>query len=816
MINEEKLRSSLIDYKRDFDQRWENEKFKWEAVKCFQDNWDLNASDFASMLKKSLSETSSLLTSYNNFPEGMIEGFAESAPEEVRRMFGNLYDESQDIWVRMNEFKSQSAALLEKFGNGAKNHYQSENVISIYLWLKYPDKYYIYKFSEVRTVSKNLESSYFFKKGAYENNIREFYKFYDELCTEIKKDTELMELFRNAVTEECYPDPELKTLTVDIGFYISRNEHQVYYPLNYTPGLSKEDWSRLISDREIFTSDSMKIMKRMLDFGGFATCRQLSKEYGNTSDFYSKGSSFLAERIADKTDCPIYKTEDGNIKWWPILYLAKNIEKEDEESCKRQLREELKEALQEVDLDEFQLYENNYSPDPDVAAVNYWLYAPGEHAGEWEKFYKEGIAALGWDEVGDLRDFGSMTEIKEEFRSQKGGNSSYKNSVNALWQFSRIMKTGDVIFVKCGHSEILGRGIVESDYEYDDSLEGYPHIRRVKWTHKGTWKTAENFPVKTLTNITDKKGMVTEILALFETEDEDPEPAEDYPAYTVNNFLKEVYISEEEYDKLRNLLAYKKNIILQGAPGVGKTFLAKRLAYSIMGVKDVNRVQMIQFHQSYSYEDFIMGFRPAAAGGFELKKGVFYTFCRNAMEDNENDYFFIIDEINRGNLSKIFGELFVLLENDKRGSKNTIQLLYSDELFYVPENVYIIGMMNTADRSLALMDYALRRRFAFYNLKPQFSSEGFRIYQEGLNNPEFDRLIDTIIQLNEEISSYESLGEGFCIGHSYFCNLSAESQISRRLSNIVEYEIIPLLKEYWFDEPEKIKEWSSRLRSALK
>ena len=156
--------------------------------------------------------------------------------------------------------------------------------------------------------------------------------------------------------------------------------------------------------------------------------------------------------------------------------------------------------------------------------------------------------------------------------------------------------------------------------------------------------------------------------------------------YTKEDFLNDVYISSEKYDSLVSLLNHKLNVILQGAPGVGKTFAAKRLAYSMMGVKDQNRVMMIQFHQSYSYEDFIMGFRPSETG-FELKKGAFYNFCKKAEIDSDNEYFFIIDEINRGNLSKIFGELFMLIESDKRGIQ--LQLLYSDEKFSVPKNVYI-------------------------------------------------------------------------------------------------------------------------------
>jgi len=208
-----------------------------------------------------------------------------------------------------------------------------------------------------------------------------------------------------------------------------------------------------------------------------------------------------------------------------------------------------------------------------------------------------------------------------------------------------------------------------------------------------------------------------------------------------------------------------------------------------------------------------MGFRPSEAG-FELKKGAFYNFCKKAEIDSDNEYFFIIDEINRGNLSKIFGELFMLIESDKRGIQ--LQLLYSDEKFSVPKNVYIIGMMNTADRSLAMLDYALRRRFAFYEMRPGFETDGFREYRMALGNDKFNNLIHCVESLNTAISSDDSLGDGFCIGHSYFCNLAADTITDRKLSGIVEYELIPLLKEYWFDEPQKVKDWTNNLRSAIK
>lgn len=454
--------------------------------------------------------------------------------------------------------------------------------------------------------------------------------------------------------------------------------------------------------------------------------------------------------------------------------------------------------------------------DEDVHTVRYWLYAPGEGSCMWDEFYTSGIMAIGWGEIGDLSTFDSKDAMKIKMREVIDESLSYKNAAHATWQFANEMKIGDIVFVKKGMHQIIGRGVVMSDYEYDNTRDDeYKNIRQVDWTHNGEWPHPGQAVMKTLTDITSYTDYVEKLNSLFE--DETEEDAEDvektYPPYTKEDFLSEVFMPEEEYDKLSGILRIKKNIILQGAPGVGKTFVAKRIAFSMMGVKDVERVMMVQFHQSYSYEDFIMGFRPST-DGFKLKRGAFYNFCKKAEIDGDNDYFFIIDEINRGNLSKIFGELFMLIENDKRGV--SLQLLYSDEKFSVPKNIYIIGMMNTADRSLAMLDYALRRRFAFFEIKPGFTTDGFREYRMSLENEKFDKLIACVESLNNVISNDESLGDGFCIGHSYFCNLLPDTINDQILSGIVEYELIPLLKEYWFDEPTKVKDWSSNLRSAIK
>lgn len=459
--------------------------------------------------------------------------------------------------------------------------------------------------------------------------------------------------------------------------------------------------------------------------------------------------------------------------------------------------------------------ESSVMLDDEKEAIRYWVYAPGKDSIMWEEFYKRGVMAIGWEEIGDLSLFKNKSELKDKMKKIYDPNLSYKNATHATWQFANEMKVGDIIFVKKGRSQLIGRGIVISDYFYDSEAEEYNHIRTVNWTHHGEWPYPGKAAMKTLTDVTPYSDVVEKLKNIFDDDtSEDVEEVEkSYSSYTKEDFLNDVFMSEEEYERLRSVLVFKKNIILQGAPGVGKTYAAKRLAYSLIGEKNVERVKMVQFHQSYSYEDFIMGFRPSDIG-FELRKGTFYNFCKKAELDASNDYFFIIDEINRGNLSKIFGELFMLLENDKRGA--SLQLVYSDEKFSIPDNLYIIGMMNTADRSLAMLDYALRRRFAFFELRPGFETDGFKSYQLIINNSKLDNLITYVKNLNYAIASDETLGEGFCIGHSYFCNLKPEDVDGQVISNIVEYELVPLLKEYWFDEPNLVIEWSERLRSAIK
>ena len=797
MFEQFRLTEVLVQYKQNFVSKlWGEEKYKWEAVKWFQDNWDVNAPDFAEMLNRSLDKTYNLLASANNFPKGMIVGFAKSAPEEVRAMFLSLYDESKDVYERINAFKMQSTVLLEKYGNGAAQHYQYENAISTYLWLRFPDKYYIYKFGEVKTVASELESDYRFKKGAYADNIRNFLKLYDEISVALKEDTELVNLFQSQLTDTCYPDPQLKTLTIDVGFYISRYYSQKeasaaatteWYGSDYDPGLSVDDWLKLLKDEAVFTTGALEIMKRMKDYGGVASCTQLAVKYGETKNFYNSGSVALARRVCDSTGITPNAREDGSIQWWTILYTGRDAGKDEDGSFIWKLRDELSAALDKVDLSSIELY---------VAA------APGEQDhGYWWLNANPKIWSFSDIAVGEVQAYtlynenGNKRRIFQNFLDAKAGDMIIGYESNPVKQIVAIGRVsaeqdGEKLFFE----KVEG---LTSPIDYA-TLRGCPELERMEYFQN---------PQGSLFKLT--RGEFDFILDMIREENPISTGAA-IDAYTKSDFLDEVYMTEKRYENLVAVLRNKKNIILQGAPGVGKTFAARRLAWSMMGEQDDSRIEFVQFHQNYSYEDFMMGYKPVE-DGFELKYGIFYRFCQRAANQPDKEFFFIIDEINRGNMSKIFGELLMLIEKDYRGTKAT--LAYNGLSFSVPKNLYIIGMMNTADRSLAMIDYALRRRFSFFEVEPGFDSEGFIHYQNGLNNETLNELINKVKDLNREITLDKSLGKGFCIGHSYFCGRDVCTE--EWLHSIVDYDILPMLSEYWFDDANKLQRWENILQGVF-
>lgn len=942
MFEKVRLQDALMKYKQNFvSSQWGEEKYKWEAVKFFQDNWDVNATNFAAMLTLSLSKTYNLLASMNNFPARMIEKFAVTAPEEVRAMFIALFDEGKDIVTRITEFKDQSILLLDKYGNGAGSHYQHENAISTYLWLRYPDKYYIYKYGEIKNTADELGSDYRFKKGAYAENLRNFYSFYNELCAEVRKDEEVVKLLKSQLAEDCYPDPEYRTLTMDVGFYISRYVAQKksvsdenWFPAEYTPNISVDEWVELLNEPDVFTTGSLEIMKRIKDHGEEATCTQLSIKYGETKNFYNSGSSALARRIAEKTGCPVMDGDEEGSRWWPILYVGRNAGNGESGSYIWKLRDELSAAIDRVDMSEVSLYVDS---SPSIWKISHGTESTGI-SGEYKKIFMErGVVvvhsstkakAMSKVSQGELFAYSmkkgdyfylcygnkiqllgqitsndavenpeikdgwyersyrvvAMPKINDSYEGVKKWWTPNNNStcikvdekplfeelilkpyfgltvaqligdanehrgywwLNAnpnIWSFSDIAvgevqsytlyndngnkrrifqnflnaKAGDLII---GYESnpvkqivAIGKISAEQDGEkiYFEKIEGLSSpIDYQMLKNCSELERMEYFsnPQGSLFKLT--KGEYDFIIDMIR--DENPLAQEEKAdKYDKTKFLNKVYMTESRYDALLSVLKNKKNIILQGAPGVGKTFAAKRLAYSIIGEMDESRIEFVQFHQNYSYEDFMLGYKPVNEG-FELKFGIFYRFCQKAANQPDKDFFFIIDEINRGNISKIFGELLMLIERDYRGTKTT--LAYNGLAFTVPKNIYIIGMMNTADRSLAMIDYALRRRFSFFEIEPGFDSDGFVKYQNSLKNETFNELINKVKELNKEISLDKSLGKGFCIGHSYFCEQDACSD--EWLHAIVDYDILPMLSEYWFDDSGKVQRWENTMRGLF-
>ena len=979
-IDESKLYSLINVYKENFEQNFPNEKYKWEAVKHFQDNWDINAEDFPTMLSNSLSKTGNLLASVSNFPRRMIKQFADRFPEEVKELFKTLYNEGFDLKERIDSFISGIERIHKKWdGKEAKNHYHTFNVVSTYLWLRYPDKYYIYKPSVANQLFEELGIDIKLTLLKAEAVIKT-YELYDEISSALIRDTEFKEKYADSLTNTCYPDEHLHTAMIDLGYFISKS--YIQKKLLYVAFLEKFPYESLASlPIEKYTnlnkSDSFCywLERKAKDLGSIAggssykfgiyqyattpTDAQKFVDFDSIYAWYKKYHKQTANEAYELVRDTIIEiaslardgkledidniTELGDVVKWKIAFiysnaslipiynrqmLAYSAENLGMQNVETATIPDIQRYLLSIkgDKDIFIFYEELLKilesfteTENDVETNNntdmkYWMYAPGENASKWPRCLEQNIMCIGWDELGELLQFNTVEEVRTTLReTYNKPNASFMNDGLALWEFSHVMQVGDVVYAKQGQNKVIGRGIVTSEYNYDPNQEDYIHIRKVEWTHVGEW-TLENIVLKTLTDITKYPDYVKKIEAMITEGKNDNKQSIQY---------------DEKYLYYINLLLKNKNLILNGAPGTGKTYLAKQIAAQIIFDGNVpedfeenemfiNQYGFVQFHPSYDYTDFVEGLRPTPPNkngniGFERKDGIFKAFCRNAIstsssqivstfqsiydsivkdieagaitsyqnrqgqnsplrvndkgrieyrasensprtEKEENiklfyDYFiknniydissyerddywnliaelsngstkkvdyieygwilqellnrthkvfkesiteikpyiFIIDEVNRGEISKIFGELFFAIDPGYRGKKGKVQTQYQNLItdesdpfkdgFYIPENVYIIGTMNDIDRSVECMDFAMRRRFTFKEITAEESAKNMGV------DP------DRMKRLNNAISGIEGFNSSFHIGAAYFRGVTDYEELW-------ELKLQGLLKEY--------------------
>ncbi len=799
-MDKQLLEKALQSYKADFSIRFRDENYKWEAIKWFQEHWDIEAENFYDMFTQATEKTYNLLAAMNYFPRGMIQLYSEMEPEIIRQMFRNLYDETKPYEERFVRFRNEAEDLKARL-TPDKNHYQTPFAINVYLWLRYPDTYTFYKYTEFKRTCIYLKNDFIPGKKDILSNLKENRRLISIIQESLHEEKEIISMFESLREDKCYRDPQYLTLASDVMIYIGRyadswEDTDSWYSKGYDPGITKEMWKSLLADPDVIDEKGLTILARMLDYGGSATCSQLADEYGEDFSFYNFGSVEMAKRVAKKTECRLRKDEVGKEHYWTVLYEGRTAKKNERGITLWKLRKELQEALEETDLSGIKLYadKKNVSLSENKDVHYWWLNASPKY---WA-FSKISVGEV--EEWTLYNENGNKRHIFQNFIDAKEGDyviGYESNPVKKIVALLRVSADNNGESLPFEKVEDLVNPISYADFKDCPELQNMEFLVN---PNGSLFKlSAEEYDF--LMDIIREANPVRHSEAEFEE-------------YTDDDFLSQVYMDSYRYASLVNLIYNKRNVILQGAPGVGKTFAAKRLAYAMMGVVDDSRIEFIQFHQNYSYEDFIMGYKPQG-DGFELQTGIFYQFCQKAANDPENWYFFIIDEINRGNLSKIFGELLMLIENDYRGEKAT--LAYSGQPFSVPENLIILGMMNTADRSLAMIDYALRRRFSFFSMEPAFDSEGFKEYQKSLNSDKLDDLIEAVVALNKAITDDPSLGKGFCIGHSYFCKLDEEDAdtFDERLYSIVQYDIIPTLEEYWFDAPDKVTKWKNTLLGVL-
>jgi len=801
------------------------EVYKWRLIKKFQEEWNVYSSGATSFQEFFLNIDFRNLV----YPIGaaVLKDAARERPADFEKILLALFDESIPLQQRVPDFVENFDNLYFQLEKHGKNSFLEERTIATLLTFRYPEKYTIYKDDFYSRGSKGLG----LKPKPKGEKIFHYYTIIEELITALANHPEVINEKNNRLDESCYPDTNNLILAQDILYLVLTAKTEIEPSLevseqevNYdqrkywiiAPGEGAKKWDEF-QEQGIIAIDWDKIDDL--------------KQYLNTEQILNDLADLYPDVGANQTNNSLCLWEFANVINVGDIVIAK-----------KGLREYLG----------YGIVEGEYEYLPDKPDFKHTRKISWKKTGSWPELAGSIVTKT-------LTDITKYPDYVDRLRKTIGIEQEASIDINKvayywlnanpkMWRIEDF-QVGDEQFYtthndkgnkrnKQEHYDKIKPGDLVIGYETtptrkvvaifevtsgkyideDDGVEKISFVIQKFLPIPITYEHLKRMPeMVNAEPLNSAQGTLFKLTkAEFEAIINQEENIEGiFKSYTKADALAEIFLDEEGINEILETLAYKKNIILQGAPGVGKTFMAKRLAYLMMGVKDQSRVEMIQFHQSYSYEDFIQGFRPKEDKSFRLENGVFYRICKRAAVDPNNDYFFIIDEINRGNLSKIFGELMLLIEADKRGEEHAVSLTYStsnENKFSIPTNLYIIGTMNTADRSLAVVDYALRRRFGFINVKPCFG-EKLKIHLRSIQVAEemINRICDKIDNLNESISKDKDLGNGFRIGHSYFC-MKGKSVLDENWYNgILKTEIKPLLEEYWFDNEEKCKRYLAEL-----
>ena len=828
------LEAIIQKYAARIDEIRKDEVYKWETAYRFRQHWNPDAANFADMLESAFPKASNLIAGPSWFPIGMLKIFAANDPAAVRSAMLELFDEKQPLRDRMVAFseaagewlKSENAKRAERDEQPAKNHFQDTRSMSVYLAFANPEQNYLYKTEMYRKFAKAVGIDV---PGNKFDKVVEYRELCDNVLAYLEENhADLIELSDSMLAPEYVDiDPKHHILVQDIVYFadaymddsksetVSKTDTTIPRIWMYAPGHGASAWAECVEKgimvlgwdeigdyaqygsreaiadamKEVYEDDGSRMNSSL-------ACWQFQNEIKPGDIVYAKrGKYAIVGKGIVKSDARFEPeredyTQVRDVEWvltgeWDVADAAVPMG-----------NGEVMKNLPMKTLTEWTMY-----PDA-VQAVEKLLAGPSVQEVDG------GTACRHWwltanPKIWSFSDIAIGDEQSYTLYNEKGNPRRILKNLLAA-------QPGDMVI---GYESAPAKKVVavcEISRPHDDERMYFKKVRDLE-AILGYEMLKEDPELSEMEFMVNPNGSFfalreSEFERIMEHFEEEESPLESTPdKYTDEDFLSDVYMEEADFEELKALLKRKQNIILQGAPGTGKTYAAKRLAWAMMGRKDSSRVQQVQFHQSTSYDDFVYGYRPNEEGGFQTVPGVFTEFCRKASARPDEDFFFIIDEVNRANISKVFGELLMLIEADHRGE--SVVLPVSGERFNVPENVYIIGMMNTADRGLALIDYALRRRFAFFEMEPALDNERF-IEAAG---PDMAQLVAAVRKLNEAIAEYPALGRGFRIGHSYFCPGKGGAADP---ASVVKYELAPLVEEYWFDDEKRARDEIMKLEAA--